>query len=421
MWDWVGQALEYCWSGAATPRSGRVLAANQTHMDDSLSWSVVICRATMQRRYCALALGVALVARGLQAQVGSAGGTRLSFVRAENATECIAAPDIEREVTRRMGRDPFAGPARQWIEGTVELRGAYYEVQLYERNADGRTLGMRRLREAAIDCHKLDDAVVLAIALIIDPTARLAPALPVANTGGTMRSAPSLTADDVTHRLNDDRTAGAAAQAARPTDAAGRVRRPNAASPRGVRHDAPTPTGISARSPAAFVTADAVVVSGILPGVAAGAELVTRLPLDAQRRMALRLSALFLPEKRPHPGGGDDLGYGLTALEVGACAGTPGDRVAWYGCSALGVGAIHAVVHNPAPYEPGDRLWMAMRFEAGLLLRVAGPVWVETRLFDLLAPRRWEFRVKIDDKREPVFVQSLFMPGAALGLGLHFD
>jgi hypothetical protein len=377
--------------------------------------------AVMQRRHGALALGLTLFAPASWAQVGSVGGTRLSFVRADNAADCIARPAIEREVTRRMGRDPFVGPARQWIEGVVESRGGYYEVQLFERDADGKTLGMRRLREGATDCHKLDDAVVLAIALIIDPTAQLASAQPRAGGGGPTHSAPSEPANDASHWQSRDLSAVAAADAVPPVHADRKVGRSAVASPRGVRPDAPTQAAKSARSPVAFVTADAVVVSGVLPGAAAGAELVTRLPLDGQRRAALRLSALFLPEKRPHRGASDDLGYGLTAMEVGACVGTPGDRVAWYGCSALGVGAIHAVVHNPVPYEPGDRLWTALRFEAGLVLRVAGPVWIETRLFDLLTPRRWDFGVKIDDKRERVFVQSLFMPGAALGLGLRFD
>jgi hypothetical protein len=375
----------------------------------------------MLRRHCALALGFTLVAPPLRAQVGSAGGTRLSFVRAEDAADCIAAPAIEREVTRRMGRDPFVGPARQWIEGIVELRGGYYEVQLFERNADGKTLGMRRLREGATDCHKLDDAVVLAIALIIDPTARLAPALPAPSAPSATPSAPSLPPNDATNRPGLDRNAVVAPEAAGRLRVTGRVDRPGIESPPGVRHDAPTPTGNSARSLAAFVTADAVVVGGILPGAAAGAELVTQLPLDVRGRTALRLSALFLPEKRLHPGGSDDLGYGLTAIEVGACVGTPGDRVAWYGCSALGVGAIHVVVHNPVPLEPGDRLWTALRLETGLVLRVAGPVWVETRLFDLLAPRLWDFRVKSNERTKTVFVQSPFMPGAALGLGLRFD
>ena len=76
----------------------------------------------------------------------------------------------------RMGYDPFTGPARQWIEAAVAEQGDTFEVQLFERDSGGSTLGSRVLHEKGPDCHKLDDAIVLAIALIIDPRVHLAPA-----------------------------------------------------------------------------------------------------------------------------------------------------------------------------------------------------------------------------------------------------
>jgi hypothetical protein len=373
---------------------------------------IVLCPGPMQRLDYALALGLSLIALEVRAQPSPSDGVRLSFVRADNATDCVTAPALEREMVRRMGRDPFAGAARQWIEGVVVKEGAYYEVQLFERDAEGTTLGIRRLREAAADCHKLDDAIVLAIALIIDPTAHLAPANPIAPASTPASKAastqsPNVAASVATIGAWDDRTARQAPPA-------------RAALPPAVHYDAPTPSIDSRPAAAAFVSVDAVLTHGILPGVAPGTELVTRLPLDAKRRYALRLSALYLPEKRPSSSLGD-LGYGLTAMEVGACAGRSRQQVAWYGCTAFGLGAVHTVVHSPTPAEPGDRLWMAFRLEAGLGLHIAGPVWLEARLFDLIAPKRWQFRVTVDKTPQTAFTQAILMPGAALGLGVHFD
>ena len=90
-------------------------------------------------------------------------------------------------------------------------------------------------------------------------------------------------------------------------------------------------------------------------------------------------------------------------------------------CLALGVGAVHTVVHNPDPLDPGDRWWGHLRTEVGIAMHIAGPVWLESRLFDLLAFKRWQFRVRVNGTSELAYEQNLFMPGASLGLGLHFD
>ncbi len=345
-------------------------------------------------------------------------GTRLSFVRAENASACSSTPVLEREIVRRMGRDPFAGRPRQWIEGFVAQQGGYFEVQLFERDASGNTLGIRRLRETSADCHQLDAAIVLAIALIIDPTAQLAPASP----HGLVNAPPARPA------LPES---GERSTSASPTSVVVPVptTRETLQSPahpvlsssvKVVHRDAQTPNQSVGQRGAAFVTADAVLLYGALPGVAPGVELTTKLALDDAQRFALRLSALHLPEKRStsHVG---RFGYGLTAMELGLCVTRPERRVVWQGCAAFGLGAVHAVVHTPAPLEPGDRWWSAFRFEAGVALRVVGPIWLNTRLFALIPPRNWDFQVR-DEKTgtQSAFLQQHVMPGAALGLGLAF-
>jgi hypothetical protein len=158
----------------------------------------------------------------------------------------------------------------------------------------------------------------------------------------------------------------------------------------------------------------------VLPGIAAGAELQTRLALDAKQRASLRLSALYLPEKRQSSSAGD-LGYSVTAMEAGACAQSRATAVIGFACAGFGLGAVHSVVHTPEPYKPDDRLWAAFRLEAGLNLQIAGPAWCNVGVFDLIAPRLWEFRVIDNGQPRSAFKQRRLMPGAVLGLGLHFD
>ena len=370
----------------------------------------------MQWRRLAITLVGLSSASAAHAEPMANHGTRLSFVRAENAAACSSTPVLEREIVRRMGRDPFAGLPRQWIEGFVAQQGGYFEVQLFECDASGNTLGIRRLRETAADCHQLDAAIVLAIALIIDPTAQLAPASP----HGLVNAPPTRPAlPENGERSTSASPIGVVGPVANSRETSLPLAHP-VSQVKVVYRDALTPNKPVGQSGAAFVTADAVLLYGALPGVAPGVELTTRLALDSAKRFALRLSALHLPEKRSTSEVGR-FGYGLTAMEMGFCVTRPDQRVVWQGCTAFGLGAVHAVVHTPAPLEPGDRLWTAFRFEAGVALRIVGPIWLNTRLFALIPPRNWDFQVK-DEKTgtQSAFLQRRVMPGAALGLGLAF-
>jgi len=343
-------------------------------------------------------------------------GVRLSFVRTDSAAECIALPTLEREISRRMGHDPFEGNARQWIEGTVARQSDYFEVQLFERDREGNTLGSRRLREQAGDCHQLDDAIVLAIALLIDPTARLAPPSAGVGEAGFVPSA-----------LSAAPSASAVAMPAPPVRNAppqGNGAMGFGPEPMGLSRADVTPKKGANRVGAPFVAADALVVYGIVPGVALGAELLTRVQLDSNERYALKLSAVFVPEKVQNDGN-NELGYSLTSMQAGACFASRATSLLGFGCVEASLGAVHTVVHSPEPFKPDDRLWAALRLEAGVGVQVSGPVWIDLRVFDWIAPRLWDFNVVSNPgataQKETVFRQKPLMPGAALGLGLHFD
>jgi hypothetical protein len=363
---------------------------------------------------------VSLITTAARAQdSANTNGVRLSFVRAENAGDCMAAPALQREIVRRMGHDVFAGPAQQWIEGFIQRQADYFELQLFERDAEGKTIGSRRLREQADDCHKLDDAIVLALALIIDPTAQLAAASSAPDTTVPQSTGTSVAGTPVRTTLSPPQRSSHAFVPALPRRDAPVLLAP----PTWRESVASTQQEVVRKPGAAFATADAVVLAGALPGSAFGAELTTRMAIDPRERVALRFSGLFVPEKRQSTRAGD-LGFSLTALEAGACLSSSprrAGRFIGFGCVGFGLGAVHTVVHSPEPFKPDDRLWAAFRFEIGAHLRVVGPVWLGVRVFDLLAPRRWDFNVMVNQQRTLAFSQKALMPGAALGVGLHFD
>jgi hypothetical protein len=337
----------------------------------------------------------------------------------------MTAPELEREVTRRLGRDPFVGATRQWIEGVVRRSDDHFEVELFERDVEGRTLGARTLREATGDCRKLDEAIVLAIALIIDPSARLAPPLPRESAPVRPIRGVSSPSDSSPPSPGGDVASTRAGLPIRESSPASVVVPPDAPTPKRTREKPSVTTALArpleqVERANAYVGLDAIAVVGVLPGVAPGVEAVTRVAFGSRDRYALRVSALYLPDRRPESTFGD-FSYGLTALEAGGCMGSQGRRAVWFGCGGFQLGAIHAIVHDPAPFEPGERLWLAFRLEAGMALHLAGPLWLETRLFDLLAPRRWVFRVREAGEWRTTFEQKAWMPGAAIGLGLKMD
>jgi hypothetical protein len=55
------------------------------------------------------------------------------------------------------------------IDGLATKEGATWIARIYVRDTGGKMMGSRELRSDAADCAALGDAVVLAVALGIDP------------------------------------------------------------------------------------------------------------------------------------------------------------------------------------------------------------------------------------------------------------
>jgi len=105
----------------------------------------------------------------------------LSWTRLEGAESCIGARELALAVERLLGRAVFVSTAKAElsVEGRVEARdgGAWHAV-IVVADEQGQVLGTRELDSAEPDCRSLDDPVALAIALMIDPDAALAPTPP---------------------------------------------------------------------------------------------------------------------------------------------------------------------------------------------------------------------------------------------------
>jgi hypothetical protein len=97
---------------------------------------------------------------------------RLDWVRLEGAASCIDAAELEARVTRRLGTDPFDSRASRSIEGIARRTGQVWRAQIAVRaHRNDANPPLRELESAAADCASLSNAVVLAVALAVDPAA----------------------------------------------------------------------------------------------------------------------------------------------------------------------------------------------------------------------------------------------------------
>jgi hypothetical protein len=116
--------------------------------------------------------------------------------------------------------------------------------------------------------------------------------------------------------------------------------------------------------------------------------------------------------------GPDRFSFGLTAGQVGACAGGGRAGLRFSGCAALHLGALHAVVHSPIPTDAGDRLWSAAELGARLDAQLTGPLWLAADLSALVPFERPAFGVQ--GREERVFQQAPVVGTASVGLSLRF-
>jgi hypothetical protein len=255
----------------------------------------------------------------------------LSVTRAEGAGSCPSGNELERRVSARLGRVPFTSRAEQAIEATLSRRDDAWRAEISLRDADGIIRGARQIDASGQDCEALAEATTLAIALTIDPDGSPAP----------VASNPSVDTPPLATPCPP--TSSETAQQAK--------------APR-----CPEPDRDPFRVAASLRGA---LAGGMLPraagGVAVNAEAGPKL-------VRVELGLLYLPEVSASD---PRFAFGLTAATLGACAFPLAERLELGICAELELGAIHAVVHDLQPLDPGDQLWLAIA--AGPRLRISGP------------------------------------------------
>lgn len=253
----------------------------------------------------------------------------LSWVRLSGAESCISAIGLAQQIENKLGRSVFVptSAAELTIEGYVAPRSDVgFVAHLAVVAADGRVLGTRVLETTEADCSTLEQALVLVIAVTLNPNTGIA--------GVSMLSADVQAALDGALGGELPLPVDASARGARPA-ARVSVPRPSADSGQGGPDTIDAPDNDASDSPRALRLDLALLGgAGMLPSPAFGAELgVAVMPrqwlplmlslqgflprtvdaLNAEegsvRFLLLRVGLLLCPESR----------YGL--LTIGGCVG----------------------------------------------------------------------------------------------------
>ena len=296
----------------------------------------------------------------VRADPGAPEPVRLVWIRGPGADRCVDEATLADRVSARLGRPSFSDTAPRRIEGIVQRDAERWVAHLYARDAGGKLAGVRNLTSDGVDCTGLDAAVMLAIALVLDPEAALRP--PARATAPAPPPPPPAPPD---------------------------FPPPPPSCP--VATPCPPvipPAPVVAREPFT-VTGRAVLAGGLLPTTAGGVA-VAHLPV--YRALHVSAGALFLPEVRTSTG---NFGFGITAPWLGACAAPwRGSRFAVSFCEDLLLGAIHAVDYALVPTTPGDRFWGGAATEVDLRARLIGPLALEIGGQLLFPLTRQEFTVE---------------------------
>jgi hypothetical protein len=104
------------------------------------------------------------------AQSAPTRGPALNWVRLPGAEACIAPVELAQRIEQRLGRAVFvrANDAIIVIEGRVSPDAAGgFSSEIRVSDPDGAVYGVRELKVADPDCHKLDELVSLVIAITI--------------------------------------------------------------------------------------------------------------------------------------------------------------------------------------------------------------------------------------------------------------
>jgi hypothetical protein len=336
-------------------------------------------RRSPGRRQPALQLGVvtcgivlAACLSGVEAR--AAQPARLEWVRLEGADSCIDRATLEARVKRRLGTEPFDPRASRSIEGVVQRTGGVWRAQILVRTRpDEANPPRRELASTAADCQSLGNAVVLAVALAIDPAAAF--------------SDPAVTAPP-------------------PPPA---VVAPKPPPPE------PPPIVSSETMPAGRAELMLASQLGLLPKASLGLGLGVATALT--NRFELGLRARAFPEVKVS--GTPSYAVGLAALTLQLC-GVParGERVELRACAGPSLGLLHASVLAGDRTQPGQRASLTAEVGLDAAFTLTGTLAFELGARAAVPVTRYRFTLEGSD--DSLFTQSVVAGMALVGLELRF-
>lgn len=304
----------------------------------------------------------------------------LSVVRLEGAGSCPSGTAFERRVAARLGRIPFTEPAERTIETLLSRKEDAWRAEITLRDATGIVQGRREIEAVGADCEPLAEATALALALAIDPDAAL----------GSPATVPEL-------------QPVAPPQLSPPPCPP--PRRP--ACPSCSRAVCPPVPG----GPYIAASVRAVLALGLIPGPAPGVALNAEAGSHTVRGHA---GLIYLPETFA-----DDprFAFGLTTAAAGACALLRSRGSFDLGfCGEIQLGAIHAVVRDALPIDPGDEPWVAAALGPRLRVDVSLPVVIDVGMSAVVpfVARSFDLRGAEEPAFEPATVGAVGFIGVGM-------
>jgi hypothetical protein len=310
----------------------------------------------------------------------------LSWVRLPGAESCIPTPELGARVEAHLGRSVLVSPSTAdiSIEGRVaKTEGGRYKAIVGGTRRDGTPIGTREIVSETPNCRSLDDALVLVVALMIDPDAigaKPAPGPP-----------PAPPPPQVTREIVHERV---------------------------VVHEVER---VPERRDPWLVEAALTGAASIarLPGIAPAAGLSLR--AGPNRLVAFEASVGIVPSKTLDVGA-RSVEYGLLEGGLAYCPTVAlGERAEVGGCAGLRLGAIRSRGRNFGTDEEIDRGLVDVAVGPRAILRIAGPFFLVATATGLVPLVRQE--TTVEDRGVTVVVDRRAAFGGELGIGagLHFS
>ncbi|HMJ11381.1 MAG TPA: hypothetical protein VK524_08230 [Polyangiaceae bacterium] len=292
----------------------------------------------------------AVIALGLLSACSLSSGTALArapeavtlrWQRGASAASCAERESIQRRVEERIGHAAFEERAARVLVVNVERDESGYLAHLYLDTRAG-PRSKRTLRSSDSDCAALESAIVLAVAIAVDPAAALA--------SPTQNADPPSSAFPVLETAETNAPSTTSTRAAPGPSHAPRVR---STLPRSVPRLSGTLRGLY--------------TIGLLPGPAWG------FALHVEREVAARFSVNFglrvLPALQTDSGVYE---FSFNGGALGACVTTaaPLDL-----CGGMLAGALYAVSSNDRGGRASQHPWLGLELGPRVAVRARGLVW----------------------------------------------